>query len=54
MPSWQRCAARRAGNPLYTQDYYTYVQSGYLKDLTSETILKNYMIQRLKRCGGRG
>ena len=32
---------------LYTQDYYTYVQNGYFRDLTSEPYLKNYMISAL-------
>ena len=46
MENAQLAAVRSGGGPeiLYTQDYYTYVQSGYLKDLTSEPFLKNYMI----------
>ena len=49
MENAQLAAVRSGGGPeiLYTQDYYTYVQSGYLKDLTSEPFLKNYMISAL-------
>lgn len=49
MENAQLSAVRSGGGPeiLYTQDYYTYVQSGYLKDLTSEPFLKNYMISAL-------
>ena len=49
MESAQLAAVRGGGGPeiLYTQDYYTYVQNGYLKDLTSESFLKNYMISAL-------
>lgn len=49
MENAQLAAVRGGGGPeiLYTQDYYTYVQNGYLKDLTSEPFLKNYMISAL-------
>ena len=49
MESAQLAAVRDGGGPeiLYTQDYYTYVQNGYLKDLTAEPFLKNYMISAL-------
>lgn len=49
MESAQLAAVRGGGGPeiLYTQDYYTYVQNGYLKDLTAEPYLKNYMISAL-------
>ena len=57
MENAQLAAVRSGGGPeiLYTQDYYTYVQSGYLKDLTSEPFLKNYMISALNdaEVGGR-
>ncbi len=49
MENAQLAAVRSGGGPeiLYTQDYYTYVQNGYLTDLTSEPFLKNYMISAL-------
>lgn len=57
LESAQLSAVRGGGGPeiLYTQDYYTYVQSGYLQDLTSESYLNNYMISALSdiEVGGR-
>lgn len=49
MESAQLAAVKNGEGPeiLYTQDYYNYVQNGYLKDLTSEPYLKNYMISAL-------
>lgn len=49
MENAQLLAVQGGSGPeiLYTQDYYTYVQDGYLKDLTSEPFLKNYMISAL-------
>lgn len=49
LESAQLAAVRNGEGPeiLYTQDYYNYVQNGYLKDLTSEPYLKNYMISAL-------
>lgn len=49
MESAQLAAVQNGGGPqiLYTQDYYTYVQNGYLRDLTSEPFLKNYMVSAL-------
>ena len=49
MENAQLASVREGAGPeiIYTQDYYTYVQEGYLKDLTSESFLKNYMISSL-------
>lgn len=49
MENAQLAAIKNGEGPeiLYTQDYYDYVQKGYLKDLTSEPFLKNYMISAL-------